>query len=144
MRVLGISEHKGARRSEGGKSVIHACKACPLRPYLPPPRLRAMADRAFHPHPRSDLQLSWWEGEEDVHDLSLGEETPYVGSCSSIVRIESSRLPRWIAFTTGLFPVSSLSINPIEREETEVDWTASPIQPECGSEGTGGREPTRL
>ena len=90
------------------------------------------------------MQLSWWEGEEDVHDPSLGEETPYVGSCGSIVRIAISRLPSLIAFTTGLFPVSSLSIGFVEREETEVDWTASPIQPECGSEGTGGREPTQL
>ena len=33
MKVLGSSEHGGARRSEVGKSVIHAFKAWPLRPY---------------------------------------------------------------------------------------------------------------
>eukprot|EP00963_Diacronema_lutheri_P003306 scaffold280_cov391-Pavlova_lutheri.AAC.8 len=32
VKVLGSSEHGGARRSEVGKSVWHAFKACPLGP----------------------------------------------------------------------------------------------------------------
>ena len=33
VKVLGSSEHEGARRSEVGKSVIDAFKGWPLRPY---------------------------------------------------------------------------------------------------------------
>ena len=33
MKVLGSSEHEGARRSEVGKSVLDAFKGWPLRPY---------------------------------------------------------------------------------------------------------------
>ena len=120
--------------------MIDACKAWPLRPYSPPPCHVGMVDRAFHPHPRLDMQLSWSEGTTCTTSPSE-KKLPTLGP--SVVP-HTTRLPSFNAFKTGLFQVSPLSTNPIEREETEVDWTASPIQPECGSEGTGGRKPTQL
>ena len=62
MKVRGSSEHKGARRSEVGTSVVDAFKGWPLRAYWPPPCLRGMVDRVLYPQPRSNVRLSSWEG----------------------------------------------------------------------------------
>ena len=64
MKVLGSSEHEGARRSEVGKSVLDAFRGWPLRAYEPPPCLRGMVDRALYPQPQSNVRLSWSEGTE--------------------------------------------------------------------------------